>query len=101
MPDSIGVPVLAIDSSSPLTLYAATRVGVYKSTDGANSWNLSSAGMSNVSSLAINPTLPNIVYGLASEGLFKSVDGGTNWNRIDTLPSSFVGAVAIDDAKGI
>jgi len=67
------VLALAIDSITPGTLYAATYQGVYKSTDGASSWQAFNAGLSNTSvlALAIDPMEPRRVYaGTDGGGVF-------------------------------
>lgn len=64
--------------------------GVYKSTDGGETWSPANRGIENyrIIALAIDPSEPQILY--ASEGggkLFKSTDGGQNWKDItDKLP---------------
>jgi len=62
---------LTIDSSTPTTIYAVTFGGVFKSTDGADSW--MTIGLSDLllSSLAINPLTPTTIYTGTDEGVFK------------------------------
>ncbi|HEX5692829.1 MAG TPA: hypothetical protein VFX76_22615, partial [Roseiflexaceae bacterium] len=95
---------LAIDPRTPTTLYAGTSfAGVYKSTDGAASWNPINAGLTitNITELAVDPVTPNIVYAAGysyydyaaqqyvNGSLYKSADGGASWNRLSAgLPSS-------------
>ena len=89
MGPNIAISSLAIDPSSPNNIYAATRSGVFNSTDGGASWN--NIGLSNTTTLAIDFVNPNILYaGTFSSGtvyypggafLFKSTDGGTSWSN--------------------
>jgi uncharacterized repeat protein (TIGR01451 family) len=79
-------------------------VGVYKSTDGGDSWAPVNAGIetSQVVALAVHPALSDIVYAATDEGLMKTVDGGTTWTRLlwsgDALNEIFPASVAIDAA---
>ena len=71
----------------PLTIYAATAGGVFKSTNGGVSWTFANSGIPNVEiyTLAIDPTNPNTIYagtgfsGSTCAGLYKSTDGGASW----------------------
>src|SRR5262245_11885729 len=121
----IGVSALVIDPSTPGTLYAgffayyevcllcegrveampagaggpdfpALGDGVFKSTDGGNTWNAASTGLDfgySVYALAIDPATPSILYAGTETGVFKSTDGGGTWDAI--LPG-YVAALAID-----
>src|SRR5439155_15767811 len=71
------VRALAIDPQAPATLYAGIGTspfdralgGVYKSTDGGNSWNATGLNnLKNFSALAIDPQTPTTLY--ASGGSF-------------------------------
>jgi photosystem II stability/assembly factor-like uncharacterized protein len=83
--------VLAIDPTSPATLFAGTRKGVFQSTDGGGNWNLNGLATKNVNLLAIDPLRPHVVYASAAglgwsagfRGLFKSTDSGANWSPIN------------------
>src|SRR5213594_2016609 len=73
-PEGGAVPSLAIDRSDPATIFAATGSGVFKSTDGGESW---SSTLTNDSAqiVAIAPTSPPTIY-VAGHGIYKSTDGG-------------------------
>ncbi len=80
---------LAIDSSSPGTLYAGTSGGgVFKSTDGGASWTPAGLARLVVHALVLDPGTPGVVYAGASAfnetgsgkgGVFVSPDGGATW----------------------
>ena len=100
---------LAIDPSTPSTLYAGTEgQGVFKSTDSGGSWFRANIGLTNldVRALAIDPSHSAILYAgaYATTGssccvLFKSTDSGATWVRASTgLPYSTVESIAIDPA---
>jgi hypothetical protein len=103
------VVALVINPSSPSILYAATagsaigNTGIYKSTDGGDSWNLRSSGISspNLVSLVIDPITPNTLYTAYSTGgpgshLYKTTDGADNWNLVGNTPPGIPGSIAID-----
>jgi len=77
-----GASSLAIDPSSPKTLYAGNWTkGVFKTTNGGNSWSNINTGLTNIriSSLIIDPSNPEILYVGTGDGVFKSVNGGKDW----------------------
>jgi len=83
---------LAIDPTSPATLYAGTGSGVVRSTDGGATWNAVGLAKTNVSLLAIDRVQPNVLYAGASGayagangsiGLFRSTDRGASWTSIN------------------
>ena len=120
--DSTGVIDVAINPRSPDTVFAATweRVrrpagdvflygagsGVWRSTDGGDTWSRLSNGLPNPTThtdatgrprfgrigLAVYPSNPNIIYALYINGqsntylgLYRSMDGGDTWSDADPL----------------
>jgi len=56
---------LAVHPAITTTLYAAAGEGVYKSTNGGQSWFLSNTGMASnewITEIAVNPVTPTIIY---------------------------------------
>jgi hypothetical protein len=95
------VKALAIDPRSPTTVYAGTvGGGVFKSSTGAISWSVVSAGLTNalVYALAIDPQSPTTVYaGTWGGGVFKSSNGAASWSAVNTgLTCTNISALAID-----
>lgn len=107
------VPVLAVDPTTPTTLYAAAAGGggVFKSTDGGASWASASNGIAdrNIAALAVDPVTPTTLYasssdfgpsGIGLSGVFKSTDGAQSWTKLPVDPNTFlpglVQAFAID-----
>jgi photosystem II stability/assembly factor-like uncharacterized protein len=101
------VETIAIDPASPSTLYAGTltpngvqSVGIFKSTDGAESWAAINDGLIDpitgispldVWNLAIDPRNPKtILAGSRFSEIFKSTDGGETW-QFKTLGGYNVG----------
>lgn len=72
---------VAFDPTDEAVVHAATRNGVFRSTDGGISWQRRSAGLTDLFAvtLAVHPTHPNVIWVGTSGGLFKSVDDGLHW----------------------
>src|SRR2546427_451265 len=87
------VRILAIDSRTPTTLFAVAGIGwsplapagLFKSTDGGESWRSISAGLTPraVNSLVVDPQTPSTLYAGNSIGVFKSADGGGSWRAFN------------------
>ncbi len=95
------VSALAVDPTDANTVYAGTTTGsVFKSTDGAGSWNAVGTGLpaSGVRALAINRWSPNVLYaGTSGNGVFTTTNGGASWTAANVgLFGSDVRALAID-----
>lgn len=95
----IGVSGIAIDPNDSNTIYIATgdddaadsySIGVYKSTDGGQSWSETGLNPSNtnvntlMNEIVVDPTNSNILWVGTSSGLYKSTDAGANWIRLQT-----------------
>ena len=83
-----GVRFVVVDPTSSSIIYAATRRGVLKSTDGGENWAGADSGLGHnyVWIIAIDPLTPATLYAAASTGIFKSTDAARSWNKLDTLP---------------
>ena len=91
----IGVSGIAIDPNDSNTIYISTgdddaadsySIGVYKSTDGGQTWNptgLTTQGVNVLlNEISIDPSNSNIVWVGSSDGLWKSTDAGLNWEKV-------------------
>jgi hypothetical protein len=79
----------AQDPTAPSKLYAATLAGLYRSSDGGNSWTASNTGLPSIPeirAIAVDPELPTTLYagGIDSAKLYKSINGGASWTESDT-----------------
>jgi len=98
---SIGA--LAVSRSNPKVIYVGTGEadmrsdiaqgeGVYKSTDGGESWRFSGLGDSQqIARILVHPTDPDVVFVAAlghpygpneERGLYRSRDGGASWTKV-------------------
>ncbi len=74
------VYAIAINPTTPSTIYAGTDGGVYKTTDSGGTWNATGAIPARwVRQLLIDPASNNTIYAGAESGVFKSTDGGNTW----------------------
>jgi len=80
-----GVYTLAVSPAAPQTVYAAGDGGLFKSTDGGNTWSKLAFPGANVVTLAISPAQPNLVLAISVQGqqgfVYRSEDGGQSWSR--------------------
>jgi photosystem II stability/assembly factor-like uncharacterized protein len=92
-----GVTALAIDPSTPTTLYAgAYGAGLFTSRDGAATWTATGLVEDSVSTVKVAPRGPPMVYaGLDSGGVFRSSDAGATWSATG-LTSPWVQDLHID-----
>jgi photosystem II stability/assembly factor-like uncharacterized protein len=76
---------IAIDPTSPTTIYAGARgAGLWKTTTGGSSWEpvADSLPSLNIAGIALDPSRPSRVYVATPRGIFRSEDGGTTWTQI-------------------
>ena len=75
-----------------------TNRGVYKSSDGAASWQAHTAGLGKVmvQVLAIHPAMTTVLYAGTSDGLFVSRDGGGQWAAVAPLTGHDIRAVLVE-----
>jgi len=94
-----GAGGLAIDPTTPSTLYSWGSVGaLFKSTDGAVSWKIIN-GVTGVSWLVVDPTNALTIYAGTSRGVVKSANGGVSWTFVNTAPDRFLPAPLVVDPQ--
>jgi photosystem II stability/assembly factor-like uncharacterized protein len=97
---SLAVSTLVIDPSSTDTMYAGTGegffnadairgAGIYKSTDGGQTWiqlSATSPGSDTnwyfVNRLAVNPANSSLILAATNGGVYRTADAGTTWTQI-------------------
>ncbi|MDX1333258.1 MAG: hypothetical protein R3252_09530, partial [Robiginitalea sp.] len=93
----IGVSGIAIDPEDSNTIYITTgdddaadsySIGVYKSTDGGQTWGPTGLTTSGVNTLmneiVIDPSNSSVLWVGTSAGLYKSTDAGANWELMQS-----------------
>jgi hypothetical protein len=88
-PNKLNLPAQSIVFNSPSDIVvgvAAQSPGVYRSTDGGNTWTKSS-GIPGSTSVFFLRSAPGVIYAASSDGVFRSLDQGASWSlRSDGLP---------------
>ena len=91
----LGVSSIVVHPTDPDIIYIGTGdrdaadapgYGVWKSTDGGNTWAPSNNGMGDltVAEIIMHPDNPDILIAAAAYGMFRSTDGGANWAFYNT-----------------
>lgn len=118
-PGNVGgrIRAIAVHPTNPDIVYlGAVAGGVWKSTNGGNSWTSISDFMENIAvcALVIDPANPDIIYAGTGEGffnfdairgagIFKSTDAGNSWTRLASTNNSdfyYVNDLDIDKTNG-
>lgn len=88
-----------VDHQTPSTVYVSlgddhnqggtTGLGVYKSTDGGNTWNptgLTAARNNTISIrfMAMSPTNSKLIIAVTNRGVFRTADAGVTWTTVRT-----------------
>ncbi|HEX7313823.1 MAG TPA: SBBP repeat-containing protein [Pyrinomonadaceae bacterium] len=82
------INTLAINPTATATLYAGTPIGIYKTTNGGDSWAEVRGGLlgsaPNTNKIVIDPSNPQTVYAATSgRGVLKTVDGAASWTPVN------------------
>ena len=84
--DGLTVEKLLIHPEDPETIFCAVNNGLYRSYDGADTWELILSG--HIDDIEFKPGDPNTIYALTKK-FFKSTNGGDTFTQITQgLPSS-------------
>lgn len=78
--------LLAIDPTSPDTLYTATETAAYRSTNGGASWtamNFGNTQVGAITAMAVDPQRPQTLY-FAGIRVIRTVDGGNTWDILNS-----------------
>lgn len=100
---NLGVSDIAIDPNNNNNVYLVTGdwdgganrcIGVYKSTDGGDSWNVTGLDYTlttneSISKILISPSDSNTLFVTARNNIKKSTDGGVTWTNVYTQTSGY------------
>ncbi len=91
--------------ATAITVYAATRTGLYVSQDQGKTWTKSGTGLTGVTvyCIATDPTSAAILLAGTSNGIYQSRDGGGTWiarnaTMMNVAVTSFVYDIAMKNA---
>lgn len=96
------VNALAIDPTRPDTVYAGTLNGLYRTRDGARSWDRIAQDLPDqmIIATSVAPGATGTVYIAGRQGLYKSSDGGTIWKAMNNgLESLNIRSLAISPSE--
>jgi photosystem II stability/assembly factor-like uncharacterized protein len=91
---------LAVHPHDPQLLYAAAWNGIYRSTNGGESWTTASSSTSQHVGIDVSPADPAILYAGGVQGVSISRDGGDTWTSPESTLVASVTALAVDPRDG-
>jgi photosystem II stability/assembly factor-like uncharacterized protein len=82
---ALNVTSIHVDPFEPDTVYAATLSGLFKSTDGAASWDRIGQSLQDQMIIAMIPdrSKKGVIYITGRDGVHRSGDGGANWKTLN------------------
>jgi photosystem II stability/assembly factor-like uncharacterized protein len=91
---------LAFDPQAPGVLYEGVSEGVFKSTDGGQTWGLANTGLPRnlVRALLVLPDAAGHVLAGTAEGVYRTTDAGANWAPPGTVAPAVVHSLARNPA---
>ncbi len=83
---ALNVTAIAVDSYEPETVYAATLSGLYKTTDGARSWDRIGGSLPDqmIISMILDRSRKGVLYIVGRDGVHRSEDGGSTWKSMNS-----------------
>jgi len=95
--DSIPYSIV-IDPKNPSKVYVGASDGVYRSSNGGQTWT-KNQGYISVWKLAIDSSNPNTLYAGGDNRCYKSTDGGVDWTEYDQGLQGSCAALLIPDSS--
>jgi photosystem II stability/assembly factor-like uncharacterized protein len=89
-----------VDATDPNLIYFTTDEGLYKSTDGGQTWKAQTLpvqpGQTAARAVSVANSSSNIVYASVGGTVYKSLDGGQTWQTQGIVTAGFVNYILID-----
>jgi photosystem II stability/assembly factor-like uncharacterized protein len=101
-PDDSSIEDIALHPSDPHVLYLADKwAGVYKTTDGGATWQVTNQGITALTpnELATPPNQVETVYAMVGDswkGILKTTDGGASWQLLPIEDAVSIDSMLID-----
>ena len=95
---ALSVTRIKVDPHQSQTIYTATLTGLYKTTNGGQSWRKIGQLLPDhmLSDLVLDASTANVLYLASREGIHKSTDGGQTWKAMNAgLSNLNIRALAI------
>lgn len=104
LPDHTHPGAIAITPTEPNVLYSGLSSsyssppdgGVYRSTDGAETWSYLGLEGQIPYEILVHPNNPDIIYVAGTRGLHTSYDGGEHWSERNPDLPTYVASLAMD-----
>jgi len=84
LPANGAVSFLAVDPHNAAVVYAGGSFGIYKSTNGGDSWSPAGNGLGTPAGISIDPFNSNHLLEWSNSSGYESTDGGANWTPFAT-----------------
>lgn len=82
---ALSVVKVKIDPHHPKTVYTATLKGLFRTSDGGESWQRIGESLPDqfFSDLILDSEQPDVLYVASRKGIHKSLDGGNTWQAVN------------------
>lgn len=91
-----------VSQFNPNTIYVTASNGLYKSSDGGNTWQRLPVPLTQenavLRAIALAPSDNNTIYASAGSTIYKTVDGGLQWKTQSVDTAGFINALLVDPA---
>ena len=102
-PEGASIQQIVADPSNAQTAYAVTSAGIFKTSNGGQTWRDASEGLANtrVTALTIRPDAPSTLFAALGSSIYETVDGGNLWVRRGVVPGRQVAVLALESDSNV